>query len=72
MKDILYMVYMKKFLKTIDIKKKKFLKAIDIKNKNFSRKSTVYQLPRKSGRYHNFGAFLLPGPGTAALSRKGL
>ena len=30
------MVYMKKFLKTIDIKKKKFLKAIDIKNKNFS------------------------------------
>ena len=36
MKDILYMVYMKKFLKTIDIKKKKFLKAIDIKNKNFS------------------------------------
>ena len=36
MKDILYMVYMKKFLKTIDIKKKKFLKAIDIKNKDFS------------------------------------
>ena len=36
MKDILYIVYMKKFLKTIDIKKKKFLKAIDIKNKNFS------------------------------------
>ena len=36
MKDILYMVYMKKFLKTIDIKKKKFLKAIDIKNKNVS------------------------------------
>jgi len=30
------MVYMKKFLKTIDIKKKKFLKAIDIKNKDFS------------------------------------
>ena len=27
---------MKKFLKTIDIKKKKFLKAIDIKNKDFS------------------------------------
>ena len=27
---------MKKFLKTIDIKKKKFLKAIDIKNKNVS------------------------------------
>ena len=27
---------MKKFLKTIDIKKKKFLKAIDIKNKHFS------------------------------------
>ena len=35
MKDILYMVYMKKFLKTIDIKKKKFLKAIDIKKKKF-------------------------------------
>ena len=30
------MVYMKKFLKTIDIKKKKFLKTIDIKSKNFS------------------------------------
>ena len=36
MKAILYMVYMKKFLKTIDIKKKKLLKAIDIKNKDFS------------------------------------